>query len=406
MTGLLEGVKVLDMGQVVAVPAAGGMMADWGAEVIKIEPLTGDTLRGARTDVGTANQPKPGETEIDWGMQLFNRNKKSLALDLKQEAGREIVYKLLKKYDIFMTNYKLSSVKKLKMDYDTLKKYNPALIYGILNAFGTSGPDKDLRGYDYTAVWARSGLQYLIGEPGFPPPAQRGGLMDRMVGAHILAGVLAALFHREKTGKGQEIEFSLYHTGVWAIAGDIQNALKGLPVIPNDRLHPGNPLSNNYFSKDGHWFRLSMLQADQYWASLLQAIEMPELLNNPKFCNMDVRMQNSAELVRLLDSVFSSREMTHWESRFRDNECTYGKVQTPAEVINDPQAIANGFFADLQIPGDGKVKVVNPPIKFKQNPAKLGTPAPELGQNTEEILLDIGYHWDDIANLKEQKIIL
>jgi len=230
--------------------------------------------------------------------------------------------------------------------------------------------------------------------------------MDRMVGAHIAAGILAALYHREKTGEGQEIEFSLYHTGVWAIAGDIQNALKGLPVVPNNRFDPPNPLSNCYQSRDGRWFRLSLLHADQYWPNLCAAIDRPDLLNEPRYRNMDTRVKYAAELVRLLDEIFGSRDITEWEQRFRKNQLTYGVVQKPEEVIKDPQTIANDFFADVATPDGGTVKIVTPPVKFCQNPARIDTLAPETGQHTEEILLDIGYQWDEIAKLKERRVIL
>ena len=406
MTGLLEGVKILDMGQVVAVPAAGGMLADWGAEVVKVEPLTGDTLRGVRMNVGVDAQPESDNSSIDWHMQLFNKNKKSIALDLKQDAGREIVYKLVKKYDIFMTNYEMQSITKLKMDYATLSNHNPSLIYGLLSAYGTVGPDKDERGYDYGAAWARGGIQNLIGEPDSIPPAQRGGMMDRLVGGFIAAGILAAMFHREKTGKGQEIEFTLYHTGVWAVAGDIQNALKGMPVKSNNRVQPPNPLSNCYYSKDGRWFRLSLLHSDEYWPTLLRVFNLPELKDDPRFTTMDLRAKNASELVPLLDKVFGSINMAELEKLFRANGLAYGKVQTPTEIINDPQAILNGIFEEKNVPGDGKVKIVTPPIRFKQNPGTFRTFAPELGQNTEELLLDLGYGWEDIAGLKERRVVL
>lgn len=407
MSGLLDGIKILDMGQVVAVPAAGGMLADWGAEVVKVEPLTGDSLRGARTRVGmSAKERAAEEATVNWLMQTSNKNKKSIAVDLKQQAGRDILYRLVKKFDGFMTNYEMKSVKSLGVDYDALSQHNPAIVYGILTAYGSKGPDRDERGYDYGAAWARSGIQHLIGEPGCVPPTQRGGLMDRMVGAHMAAGMLAALLHKQRTGKGEMFEVSLYQTGVWAIAGDIQNALKGVKVSPNDRLHPPNPLSNCYCSKDGHWFRLSLLQADKYFPNLCATIERPDLLTNPKFKDMDIRVKHTTEFVKILDEAFASRTMAEWKPRFQKNELTYGLVQTPEEVIHDPQAIANGFFADIPAPEGGLVKIVTPPIKFRQNPARIETLAPEIGQHTEELLLDSGYDWEQIAKLKEERVIL
>jgi crotonobetainyl-CoA:carnitine CoA-transferase CaiB-like acyl-CoA transferase len=224
--------------------------------------------------------------------------------------------------------------------------------------------------------------------------------------AHAVAGILAALLHREKTGKGQELEFSLYHTGVWTLASDIQSALMGLPIPKHDRTKASNPIWNTYRTKDDRWFWLAMLQSDIHWPDFCRAIERPELENDPRFNTMETREQNSEELIRILDEILAAKNIKDWEKRFRENNCIYGRVQTPLEVTSDPQAIANDFFAEIHHPIGGKMKLVTTPVNFYQNPASIRTPAPEIGQHTEEILLDLGYSWDDIAWLKEQGVIL
>lgn len=400
MAGILEGLKVIDMGHVVAIPAAGATLADWGAEVIKVEPLTGEMYRGLVRSQAVDTPP------VNWRIQLLNRNKRGLALDLKQKSGRDILYQLVQKADVFMSNYELSSLKKLKMDYATLSKINPRLIYGVLTGYGSVGPDKDERGFDYAAAWARSGIMHLMAEPEGIPIPQRGGMMDRVVASHAVAGILAALLHREKTGKGQELEFSLYHTGVWTLAEDIQAALAGFPLGRHDRTRAGNPLWNSYRAGDDRWFWLAMLQSDPSWPDFCRAIERPELENDPRFNSRETRSENCEELIRILDEVLASRNRQEWEKRFRENNCIYGRVETPVEVITDPQAVANGFFAEIHHPAVGEMKLVATPVKFRQNPASVRTPAPEVGQHTEEILLDLGYSWDDIARLKEQGVIL
>lgn len=388
------------MGHVVAIPAAGATLADWGAEVIKVEPLTGEMYRGLVRSQAVDTPP------VNWRIQLLNRNKRGLALDLKQKSGRDILYQLVQKADVFMSNYELSSLKKLKMDYATLSKINPRLIYGVLTGYGSVGPDKDERGFDYAAAWARSGIMHLMAEPEGIPIPQRGGMMDRVVASHAVAGILAALLHREKTGKGQELEFSLYHTGVWTLAEDIQAALAGFPLGRHDRTRAGNPLWNSYRAGDDRWFWLAMLQSDPSWPDFCRAIERPELENDPRFNSRETRSENCEELIRILDEVLASRNRQEWEKRFRENNCIYGRVETPVEVITDPQAVANGFFAEIHHPAVGEMKLVATPVKFRQNPASVRTPAPEVGQHTEEILLDLGYSWDDIARLKEQGVIL
>ena len=407
MTGILEGIKVVDMGHAAAVPAAGATLADWGAEVIKVEPLTGEQVRGVgrRYHLVNGKVVPIDESEVAWVFQYLNRNKKGLALNLKTEPGRDVLYKLIEKSDIFISNYQLSALKKLKADYETLCQFNHGLIYGVLTGYGTVGPDKDERGFGHSAGWARSGAMYMTGEPGSAPPLSRGALMDMVTASHVVGGTMAALLHRERTGEGQKLEFSLYHASVWTMANDMQSALIGRPSNKHDRTKPQNPLVNSYRTKDDKWLCLAMVQPDSFWPDFCRAIERPELENDPRFNSMPARWDNSEELVGSIDDIFASKTREEWERILRENNCIYGRVATLDEVITDPQAIANNFFVDLHHP-DTDMKVVATPVKFCQNPASVRAPAPELGQHTEEILLDLGYSWDDITQFKEQGVIL
>jgi crotonobetainyl-CoA:carnitine CoA-transferase CaiB-like acyl-CoA transferase len=202
MKNILEDVKVVSLEHMEAGPAATVWLADWGAEVIKVESLQGERWRGG------------GKITDNWAFQLLNRNKKSLSVNLDTDQGRDIFYKLVKKSDVFISNYQLGTLKKLNADYDSLKKVNPGIIYALLTGYGTQGPDKNERAYDFTAAWARAGFQYIMGEPDSAPVRQRGGMMDRTAASHLVAGICAALFHKEKTGEGQLVEVSLYHSGV------------------------------------------------------------------------------------------------------------------------------------------------------------------------------------------------
>ncbi len=400
MSGVLDGIRVLSMGQVVAIPAASAVLSDWGAEVIKLEPLHGEQSRGQLKVQGSENR------RGNWMIQVLNRNSKGLAVDLKSEAGRKIIYRLVEKCDVFLSNYELSSIQKLKLDYATLSRINPRLVYAALSGYGRVGPDKDERGYDFSAGWARSGMMYLIGEPGSPPVPPRAGMVDSIAGSYFVSSVCAALLKREKTGKGQEIDISLYHAAVWTLSLDIQNALGGGEPQKSSRVKANNPLWNSYRTQDNRWFWLAMLQPDPCWPGFCLAIDKPEMINDPKFNSMSARGQNCQELVRIIEEVIASKTMPEWEQCFRAHKVIYGRVQTPVEVVHDPQAIANHFFAEVDFPGEGKKKMVATPVNFHDNPASITSPAPEVGQHTEEILLDLGYTWDDISAFKDQKIIL
>lgn len=405
MSGVLEGIKVLSMGLVVAAPAASAWLADWGAEVIKIEPLTGDTFRGVNSRGRTTMVFELNGVTVGWAFQLMNRNKKSLAVDLKTDSGREILYKLVKKADVFLSNYKSEALSNLKLDYASLSKINPGIIYAGITGYGTVGPDKNEPGYDVTAAWARSGVMYQLGEPGSIPSPQRPGQMDTVAAAHAVAGITAALLNRERTGKGQEVELSLFHSGVWTLSVDTQGALVGKTQPKITRSMVQNPLWNSYRTKDDRWIQLGMLQPDPYWPGFCRAIGKPELENDPRFNSILVRRENCKELINIIGEVFATKTMAGWEKLFKENNVIYGRVQNMVEVTIDPQAIANDFFVEMEHPA-GKMKVVSSPVKFYQNPGRVRGPAPELGQHNEEILLALDYSWDDIARLKEQGAIL
>ncbi len=399
MSGILEGIRVVEMGNNIAIPAAGAILADWGADVIKVEPLAGEMMR----PMGRVQQVQMGGVNMQF--ESLNRDKRGLAIDLKKAEGTTIVHQLVKQSDVFIANYELGALKKLQLDYVTLSGIHPRLIYAVLTGYGSSGPDKDERGFDFTAGWARSGTQHLMAEPGGVPPAQRAGMYDRTTGMHTVAGVCAALYNREKTGQGQEIELSLYHVGVYTIMTDIQNALMGLPAPPNDRHRPSSPLWNSYRAGDGRWFQFAMLQADLHWAGLCRAMGRPDLEQDPRFSSTPVRMQNSGELIQVMDEVFATRPRQEWEERFRTNGVIYGRIETPEEVVKDPQAHANGFFAEIDHPVTGRMKYVTIPVDFRQNPASVRTPSPEVGQHNDEILLSLGYSAEDIARLRREKVV-
>jgi formyl-CoA transferase len=230
-------------------------------------------------------------------------------------------------------------------------------------------------------------------------------MMDRTVAPHIVSGVLAALLHKEKTGEGQKIEVSLYQSAVWTLAGDIQVALVAQQLPKDNRSQVANPLWSSYRTRDNRWLCLGMLRPDPYWGPLCKVIERPELENDPRFENMGKRTENRVELINILDEIFMSKDIAEWEELCREHKLIWSRVQSPKEITQDPQALANDFFVDLNHPS-GHVPIVASPVKFIQNPASVRGPAPEIGQNTEEILLEYDYTWEDLGRLKEQGVIL
>jgi len=406
MAGVLEGLKIVEMGHWVAVPSACGILADWGADVIKIEPLTGDAARGLRPGGEAGGAYIANGTQINWRIELHNRGKKSLAVDASKTAGRDIIYKLARDADVFATNYELKSLEKLSLDYEQLRKVNPKLIYAILTGYGKVGPDRDERGFDYAAAWAHSGIQYLLGSPGGMPPPQRGGMMDRNAGIYLITGVLAALLNRQRTGHGEEVHVSLYHAGVWTLAADTQAALLGIPIPRYERMSVLNPLANIYRTKDDRWLQLIMLQSELQWPGLCRAVGRSDLEKDTRFESVLARAMNCGALTAILDEVFASKTLDEWEPLLRANRCIFSRIQTPTEVTTDPQALINGFFAAVPHHIAGEMNLVTSPVDFGNNKAGIKAPAPEIGQHTEEILLQLGYTWQDIGQLKEGGVIL
>ncbi len=399
MSGVLQGLKVVEMGSRISIPAAGAMMSDWGADVIKVEPVTGETMRGQR------NASRSRIAGVNVQFELLNRGKRGLALDLKKDAGVSVVHRLVRESDVFIANYDASALRNLRLDYSTLSRLNSRLIYAVITGYGSKGPDSTQPGYDFAAGWARSGAQALMTEPGGIPPTQRSGICSSTAGVHAVAGICAALYARQSTGEGQEMEVSLYHVGVYSIACDVQDVLNGIPVYPNDRRRARNPLSNCYLAEDGRWFELAMIQPERYWHSLCQDLDRPDLENDPRFESTQQREQNAKSLIDILDAIFAEKKSAEWERRFRESGVVYALIETPDGVVNDRQAHANGFFSEIAHPRAQRMKYVTAPVQFGKTPATVRTAAPEVGQHGNEILLSLGYTQEEISAMKQNGVI-
>jgi len=399
MPGALEGVKVVELGLWVAGPSAAAMLCDWGAEVVKIEPPQGDPFRGLFASVlgSPISVNPPFETD--------NRGKRSVALDLQTEEARRIAHQLIERADVFVTNMRPRVLDQYGLSYDELGKRYPRLVYAQITGYGPDGEERDRAAYDIGAFWSRAGVAAALTPPGAELPQQRGGMGDHMAGMAAAGAVCAALLAREKTGRGQRVAVSLLRTGVYMMGWDISLALRlKAPILPYDRHHAINPLITSYKDGDGRWFWLLLLQADRHWNDLCRAIEREDLLSDERFENIEKRRLNAPALVAELDGVFAARSLAEWGEAFDRNNVWWAPVNSINQVVEDPVASAAGAFAEAPGP-DGPTSVVATPADFSETLQAPRGPAPELGQHTEEVLLELGYGWEEIVTLKESGVI-
>src|SRR5712692_3287678 len=329
---IFSGLKVVDLASFIAGPGAAVILSDFGADVIKVEPPTGDTWR-----IGYKIPPQP-RSDDNYPWHLNNRNKRGLALDLKSPHAQDILERLVKWADVLIVNTPHPARKKLKLEYEDVAQWNPRLIYADLTGYGEKGPDASLPGFDITAYWARSGLLSLTRDAGSPPTWPVAGSGDHATAVGLYAAIVTALYRRERTGKGSYVTTSLLAEGVWSCGVSIQAALCDATFFPlHDRLKPPNATFNVYRSSDDNWF-LIVLTPDK-WPALATGIGRPDLLTDARFADPAKQMSNSAELTAILDEEFASQPLAHWREALDRAHITYGVVRSPSEVINDPQLV-------------------------------------------------------------------
>ena len=394
-TNLLSGLKVIDCGTYIAGPAAATIMSDFGAEVIKIErPQGGDPYRYL------SFLPAMAVSEHNYCWLLDARNKKSLALDLRAESGREVLRKLIETADVFITNYPPDLAAKFQVRYEDIDSINPRLIYAQITGYGEVGEDTNKPGYDTTAYWARSGLTNILFDLTTATGATPCGTGDHPVALALFGAIMLALYQRQTTGRGSKVSTSLMATGAWSNSCQIQAAMLGAVFPPKrTRFTSLNPLVNGYQARDGQRFMLCCLDTKHDWRRICHAIDRPDLIEDPRYASADARFENGGELVVLLDGAFATRDMKEWRLLFDEHNVIWGPIPTIDRVAADEQMKANGVFAEFDHPKLGSVPTVNNPINIdgilKERP-KL---APDVGQHSIEILQRIGYDQSDIDDL-------
>src|SRR6202008_2918410 len=390
---IFSGLKVVELSSFIAGPSAAVILSDFGADVVKVEPPTGDTWR-----IGHKIPPQP-QAKDAYPFHLANRNKRGVTLDLKSPGAQPVLERLVKWADVFIVNTPHPARKKLKLEYQDVVHWNPRLIYAALTGFGEKGPDADLPGFDVTAYWARSGLLSMTRDAGAPPTWPVAGSGDNATAVCIYAAIATALYRRERTGKGSYVTTSLLAAGVWSASVFIQAALCGANFYGlHDRAHPANAALNVYRSSDGTWFVL-VVTPDKV-PVVLKAMGREDILKDPRFSDPAKLAQNRPQLTAMLDEIFGSQPMSHWYEVFNGAQITFGAVREPQEVVNDPQLRANDIVVPLEGAGEKLTSTISSPIQVHGITKVPARRAPGIGEHNDAVLTELGFTSDDIAGLR------
>lgn len=383
MAGPVEGIKVVELGVWVAGPATGGILADWGADVVKIEPPTGDPGRMFGRMLGC-------DLGVNPPFEMDNRSKRSIVLDLTTAEGRDTAFELLSGADVFVTNVRPAALRRLGLDYESVHDHNPRLVYGLITGYGETGPDADRAAYDVAAFWSRAGVAHLLTRPGDTPPFQRGGMGDHSAGMTLAAAVCAALLARERTGEGQLVTTSLYRQGAYTVSFDLNTyLLTGQPIAIGQRESMGNPCMNNYQAGDGRRFWIVGLEVDRHWPALCRAVDRPEWLTDPRYRDARSRAANAVQLIAALDEIFATKSLAEWAEVFAaEPDFFWSPVNTLEDVVADEQFHAAGGIVDVP-DKDASIPMVATPVDFHGTPWAPRSAAPQLGQHTDEVLAEL-----------------
>ena len=391
---IFSGLRVVDLASFIAGPSAAVILSDFGADVIKVEPPSGDMWR-----IGHKIPPQP-QAKDAYPWHLANRNKRGITLNLKSPSAQPILEKLVKWADVLIVNTPHPARKRLKLEYEDVVQWNPRLIYADVTGFGEKGPDAELPGFDITSYWARSGLLSMTRDAGAPPTWPVAGSGDNATAVGLYSAIVTALYRRERTGEGSHVTTSLLAEGIWSASVSIQAALSGAKFYGlHDRKNPANAALNVYRSADDTWFVL-LVTPDKV-ATVAKAIGRPDLLTDPRFSDPAKLMANMTELAAILDEIFCGEPMAHWYTVFNGVHVTFGAVRGPQEVINDPQLRANDIVVSLDGAGGKLTSTISSPLQVHgvaKVPAKR---APRIGEHNDEILRQLGFSATQIDGFRE-----
>jgi crotonobetainyl-CoA:carnitine CoA-transferase CaiB-like acyl-CoA transferase len=403
--GVLDGIRVVELATWAFVPAAGVVLADWGADVIKVEhPAQGDPIRGL---VASGLLPTE-ERGANFMLETMSRGKRSVGIDLTRPGGRDALLRLVASADVFLTNYLPPVRRKLGVDVEDLRAVNPRLIYARGSGLGARGPEADVGGFDGATFWARAGVAHVTtpADSALPLPLPGPAYGDMQGGAHLAGGIAAALFERERTGRARVVDVSLLGTGMWTLAPHVAAAdLYGIDAIaPPVHDAVPNPISSSYATSDGRAVMLVMLDSDRFWAQLVDALGRPELAADPRYADAAARRANTAACTAALDEIFAAMTLDEAAERLAGQRGVWSRFSTPREASRDVQAEVNGYVQDFST-GDGSVlRVVTAPAQF-DGAAPEPVRAPALGEHTDTVLLGLGVSRDELDVLKRDAAI-
>ncbi len=401
---MLNGVRVLEVAAWTFVPSAGAVLAEWGAEVIKIEPRDGgDPQRGLVT-MGIVDA---GSNAVNYMIEIPNRGKKSVGVDLSTPGGQEVVRELAKTCDVFLTSYLPHRRKKMGIDVDDIRAVNPSIVYVRGSGHGPNGPDADKAGYDGVSYWARGGIATVLTEERDELVRSRPAFGDLLGGMTIAGGIAAALYKKATTGQGSVVDVSLLGLAAWNLSPDVAvSQIHGGSAIPKfGHADAPNPLVGTYLTKDGRYVQLMMLQLDKFYPEAMRTFGLPELIDDPRFADPASRYENRVALIEILDGVFAQRTLADWRETLAGLSGAWSVVQTPGELCQDPAVTANGYIAHTTTMSGAPYALPTNPVQFDEQ-AVVPPGAPEHGQHTEEVLMDAGLSWEAIEKYKQSGAIL
>ena len=403
MTDILNGVRVVELAAWTFVPAAGAVLADWGADVIKIEhPETGDPQRGLISS-GLVS----GAGGVNHFIEQPNRGKRSVGLDTSSPEGLEVLMKLIETADVFLTNLLPDSRQRMGIDVDQVRARNPKIIYARGHGYGTKGDLAAQGGFDLAAYWARGGIGEAYTErDGSYPPIQRPAFGDVYGGLSIAAGIAGALFKRERTGEPSVVDVSLLNAAIWQLGPDVVGAGITGEDIPRFQLSEmPNPVASIYKTRDGRHIAFVLLQADRFWADFCTRLGRPDLIDDERFANAMVRFANRADCIAELRKTLGSEDLSHWEKAFAGFDGVWDVMRTAREIHDDPQAIANGYLPRTTDANNNEFALAASPVQFDETALAL-TCAPGHGEHTDALLAELGFGEDEIIDLKVKSVVL